>query len=46
MAFEGFQLNDELLAESDTEMTHRLSAYLGEEIIDVDLKSDRPIVWN
>ena len=45
-AFERFQLNEELLAESDAEMTHRLSAYLGEEIIDEALKSERPIAWN
>jgi len=44
-AFEGFQLNEELLAGSDTKVMHCLPAHRGEEITDAVLESDRSIVW-
>src|SRR6056297_2025855 len=44
-AFEGFQLNEELLAGSDTKVMHCLPAHRGEEITDAVLESDRAIVW-
>ena len=45
-AFEGFQLNEELLAESDAKVMHCLPAHRGEEITDAILESDRSIVWD
>jgi len=45
-AFEGFQLNEELLAGSDAEIMHCLPAHRGEEITDAVLESDRSIVWD
>jgi ornithine carbamoyltransferase len=44
-AFEGFQLNEELLAGSDAEVMHCLPAHRGEEITDAVLESDRSLVW-
>ncbi len=45
-AFEGFQLNDTLLAESNAKIMHCLPAHRGEEITDTVLESDRSIVWD
>ena len=45
-AFDGFQLNEELLAGSDAEIMHCLPAHRGEEITDEVLESDRSIVWD
>ena len=45
-AFEGFQLNEELLAGSDAKVMHCLPAHRGEEITDGVLESDRSIVWD
>ncbi|WP_253737625.1 ornithine carbamoyltransferase [Halohasta salina] len=44
-AFEGFQLNEDLLAGSDAEIMHCLPAHRGEEITDAVLESDSSIVW-
>jgi ornithine carbamoyltransferase len=43
-AFEGFQLNDDLVADDQTVM-HCLPAHRGEEITDALLESDRAVVW-
>ena len=45
-AFDGFQLNEELLAGSDAKIMHCLPAHRGEEITDAVLESDRSIVWD
>ena len=45
-AFDGFQLNEELLADSDANVMHCLPAHRGEEITDAVLESDRSIVWD
>jgi len=45
-AFDGFQLNEELLAGSDAKVMHCLPAHRGEEITDAVLESDRSIVWD
>ena len=45
-AFDGFQLNEELLAGSDAKVMHCLPAHRGEEITDNVLESDRSIVWD
>jgi ornithine carbamoyltransferase len=45
-AFEGFQLNEELLAGTDAKVMHCLPAHRGEEITDAVLESDRSIVWD
>jgi ornithine carbamoyltransferase len=45
-AFDGFQLNEELLAGSDAKVMHCLPAHRGEEITDTVLESDRSIVWD
>ncbi|MGM0604143.1 MAG: ornithine carbamoyltransferase [Halobacteriota archaeon] len=45
-AFEGFQLNESLLAGSDAKVMHCLPAHRGEEITDAVLESDRSIVWD
>ncbi|AXG08922.1 ornithine carbamoyltransferase [Haloplanus rubicundus] len=44
-AFEGFQLNADLLAGSDALVMHCLPAHRGEEITDEVVESDRSIVW-
>ena len=45
-AFEGFQLNEALLAGTDAKVMHCLPAHRGEEITDAVLESDRSIVWD
>jgi len=45
-AFDGFQLNEELLAGSEAKIMHCLPAHRGEEITDSVLESDRSIVWD
>ncbi|MFB6131748.1 MAG: ornithine carbamoyltransferase [Salinigranum sp.] len=45
-AFEGFQVNEDLLAESDAKVMHCLPAHRGEEISDEVLESDRALVWD
>jgi ornithine carbamoyltransferase len=44
-AFEGYQLNSDLLAGSDALVMHCLPAHRGEEITDEVVESDRSIVW-
>ena len=44
-AFEGFQLNEALLADSTAKIMHCLPAHRGEEITDAVVESDRSIVW-
>ena len=44
-AFEGYQLNTDLLGESDALVMHCLPAHRGEEITDDVVESDRAIVW-
>jgi len=44
-AFEGYQLNADLLAGSDALVMHCLPAHRGEEITDDVIESDRAIVW-
>ena len=44
-AFDGFQLNDEMLADTDATVMHCLPAHRGEEITDSVIESDRSIVW-
>ncbi len=45
-AFDGFQLNEALLADSDAKIMHCLPAHRGEEITDAVVESDRSIVWD
>jgi len=45
-AFDGFQLNEELLADTDAKIMHCLPAHRGEEITDAVVESDRSIVWD
>ena len=45
-AFDGFQVNRELLAETDAKVMHCLPAHRGEEITDDVLESDRALVWD
>ena len=47
-AFDGFQVNDDLLAAAadDAVVMHCLPAHRGEEITDVVMESDRTIVWD
>ncbi|MFC7156553.1 ornithine carbamoyltransferase [Halomarina halobia] len=45
-AFEGFQVNEELLAGTDARVMHCLPAHRGEEITDAVLESDRALVWD
>ena len=45
-AFDGFQLNDALLAGTDARVMHCLPAHRGEEITDSVLESDRALVWD
>jgi len=44
-AFEGYQLNSDLLGSSDALVMHCLPAHRGEEITDDVVESDRSIVW-
>jgi ornithine carbamoyltransferase len=44
-AFEGYQLNADLLGDSDALVMHCLPAHRGEEITDEVVESDRSIVW-
>ena len=44
-AFEGYQLDADLLAGSDALVMHCLPAHRGEEITDEVVESDRSIVW-
>jgi ornithine carbamoyltransferase len=45
-AFDGFQINDELLADTDAKVMHCLPAHRGEEITHEVLESDRALVWD
>ena len=45
-AFEGYQVNDDLLADSTADVMHCLPAHRGEEITDSVLESDRALVWD
>ncbi|KTG07937.1 ornithine carbamoyltransferase [Haloprofundus marisrubri] len=44
-AFDDFQLNDGLLADTDAKVMHCLPAHRGEEITDGVLESERSLVW-
>ncbi|WP_251342018.1 ornithine carbamoyltransferase [Haloplanus halophilus] len=44
-AFEGYQVNADLLAGTDAAVMHCLPAHRGEEITDDVVESDRAIVW-
>ncbi len=44
-AFEGYQMNSDLLAGTDSKVMHCLPAHRGEEITDEVLESDRALVW-
>jgi len=44
-AFDGFQVNEALLAGTDAKVMHCLPAHRGEEITDAVLESDRSLVW-
>ena len=45
-AFEGYQVNDDLLAGTEADVMHCLPAHRGEEITDAVLESDRALVWD
>ena len=45
-AFDGFQVNADLLADTDADVMHCLPAHRGEEITDAVLESDRALVWD
>ena len=45
-AFDGFQVNEDLLAGTDAKVMHCLPAHRGEEITDDVLESDRALVWD
>ncbi|GGJ17351.1 ornithine carbamoyltransferase [Halobellus salinus] len=45
-AFDGYQVNDDLLSDSDADVMHCLPAHRGEEITDSVLESDRALVWD
>ena len=45
-AFEGYQVNDDLLSGSEADVMHCLPAHRGEEITDAVLESDRALVWD
>ncbi|SDX77865.1 ornithine carbamoyltransferase [Halobellus clavatus] len=45
-AFEGYQVNEELLSASEAQVMHCLPAHRGEEITDAVLESDRALVWD
>ena len=44
-AFDGFQVNADLLADTGAKVMHCLPAHRGEEITDDVLESDRALVW-
>jgi ornithine carbamoyltransferase len=44
-AFDGFQVNADLLAGTDARVMHCLPAHRGEEITDDVLESDRALAW-
>jgi len=44
-AFEGFQVDEALLAHADATLMHCLPANRGEEVTDSALESDRSVVW-
>jgi ornithine carbamoyltransferase len=45
-AFEGYQVNEDLLSGTDADVMHCLPAHRGEEITDAVLESDRALVWD
>ncbi|RDI71806.1 ornithine carbamoyltransferase [Halopelagius longus] len=45
-AFEGYQVNEDLLSGTDAKVMHCLPAHRGEEITDDVLESDRALVWD
>jgi ornithine carbamoyltransferase len=45
-AFDGFQVNADLLADTDAKVMHCLPAHRGEEVTDDVLESDRALVWD
>ncbi|WP_129114147.1 ornithine carbamoyltransferase [Halegenticoccus tardaugens] len=45
-AFDGYQVNDDLLRGTDAKVMHCLPAHRGEEITDAVLESDRALVWD
>jgi ornithine carbamoyltransferase len=45
-AFDGYQVNESLLADSDAQVMHCLPAHRGEEITHEVLESDRALVWD
>ncbi|SDL91678.1 ornithine carbamoyltransferase [Halogranum gelatinilyticum] len=45
-AFDGYQVNMDLLSETDAVVMHCLPAHRGEEITDDVLESDRVLVWD
>ena len=45
-AFEGYQVNADLLSNTDADVMHCLPAHRGEEITDSVLESDRALVWD
>ncbi|WP_439028044.1 ornithine carbamoyltransferase [Haloarchaeobius sp. DT45] len=44
-AFDGFQLNEDLLSGSDTKVMHCLPAHRGEEVDDDTIEGERSLVW-
>ncbi|WP_311170455.1 ornithine carbamoyltransferase [Halobellus ordinarius] len=45
-AFEGYQVNEDLLEGSEASVMHCLPAHRGEEITDAVMESDRVLVWD
>ncbi|RDZ66200.1 ornithine carbamoyltransferase [Haloferax sp. Atlit-12N] len=45
-AFEGFQLNEDLLSDTDAKVMHCLPAHRGEEITGDVLEGERSLVWD
>ncbi|WP_049985554.1 ornithine carbamoyltransferase [Halobellus rufus] len=45
-AFDGYQVNERLLADSDAQVMHCLPAHRGEEITGDVLESERSLVWD
>jgi ornithine carbamoyltransferase len=45
-AFDGFQVNEELLGDTDARVLHCLPAHRGEEITDEVLTGDRALAWD
>jgi ornithine carbamoyltransferase len=44
-AFDGYQVNEDLLAGTDAGVLHCLPAHRGEEITDAVIESDRALIW-